>query len=305
LDFITYRIDDANPVDRELLMTVLDSLRLATSQSQSKIALKSRLKQLVNLRSVLSDVPILEDMISAALNASLPIGHDGFSRNLLEPCSLAFLTSCAETRSFHFSEAMVEDDQFRSFLIQEAWWPSTVQIISSLLYYLPSSRSIFLRWLDTDNPANRSAYDLAHVLHAFLDASVAHCDELTDQVGECLVPQCSHLFANVVDQENSTKFRILCSSCIVSMLTLMPSKKPEFLSLLESKIQLLPADSLTSQLLVIGNRLHSTIQPNDLISSLVNHGLQWAVRHLSGDDHDLDDAQNIFRELSASISHTG
>ena len=300
--FIGERINVSNPVIVEFLTMIINALRLSTSSGpRHEAALQTRLKGLITVRSLLKQDPALENMIAAAVNANLPFGHTGLSFDSLEYGRLISLSLRADTCWSHRLAATVDDDQMHSFLSQESWSPSSVQIISGMLYRQPFSRSTFCRWLSTENCTNRSTSDLARIVHAFLDLSRVKGDEVTDLDGQNWMVLFSRLLASTVDPANGEDLRALCASCICLMVTLMQSKRSEFLTTLESNVRQLPVGILTPQILTVANRLHPLLQTGEFVPNLMNRGLQWAVRYLSCGDVSTEDAQTIFEELSMSF----
>jgi nucleolar pre-ribosomal-associated protein 1 len=304
MDFISNQADAAKSLAVDLLVAILHSMQLSNSlESQSAGALQMRLNKLMALRPLLKNDLNLEHAIAVAVNSSLPIGHNGLASSAMQSRPLASLISQAKLRWCHHTDAAINEN-YTSFLTQENWSDSTIQIISGLLYRSSFSGGAFCQWLGTENCASRATYDLARVLQTFLDTSYVRGYVVSDEEGESLVAQIPKLLAVVADPESTSDLRNICASCIILAVSLMPSQQFELLALLASRVQLLPINSFTTELLLIGNRLHSVAGANDLISNLANHGLQWTVPYLSDDSEGTYDTQSAFKELGRSLSPT-
>jgi hypothetical protein len=283
----------------DFLVTILHSLRLLiTSEPRVGHALRLRVDMLINLRSLIDDSQALEDLICMAVTARLPRGHDGLPPNLVDPTRLSVLITHTDTQRRDPIATTISEDQFYSFLVQESWSDSCVKIICGFLYLLPSCRTAVLRWLTTDDCTKRSPSSLSRVLLAFLDSS--RFESGTVDLGiEFITTQVARLFACAGDPSIPEEQRIECTSCIILLIILSPSRRVELLALLESKIQCFPAGNLTLQIFWIGARLRSILPCNAFISVIVNHGLEWSVRHLSGNR---GDDREIFKMLGVFSS---
>jgi nucleolar pre-ribosomal-associated protein 1 len=287
-----------------VLRTVLSALRRSTAtESASESALHGRLQQLLVLRRSLTD-SILEDMIAIALDASLPLCHEGHPF-LLEDTrdhDLASIIRRSDARWYRRSDRPAVELDLQSFIAHDSWTKSTAKILSAQLYRRSYPGEVFSRWLGTDYLSRCSTHNFALVMHAFLDSSYVHGEEISDADGKAWILHFSHLLTVVVNNRHSQELRLVSGSCISLIFALVPSKLVQNLALFLTEVQSRPIESLTAEVLAVGNRLHAKA-PTDarnLVNTLVDHGLKWAVQCFAG-DHDQADYVTTVEELSTFL----
>lgn len=266
--------------------------------------LRLRLNQLLALRSILADSSVLEDLIGVAVDACLPVAHNGRTLVVVETPEniLSSLISRGSLRWSHHTERLTSELNSSSFLVQESWSLSTLKIISGLLYKGMLSRDAFHAWLETDYCARRSTHDLAVVFHAFFDTIATEGQYSNDSNDSLWVPQISRLSKTVANPQESRTLREICSSCLHLMISTL--RHSRVLTILRTEVESLPEAVITSELLSIGNavRASGTQVAIDLVDALVEQGLHWAVRHFGSDDGSDVNVKKILREMSTSDS---
>jgi hypothetical protein len=288
----------------ELLTCILHALRgrLASSGSQLEVNAKIRLRQLVSLRSAVGYQPVIDETIAVAVTANVPIGLGDQPSDCLESHNLASLISHAGTRWRRRNEAKFDELPLPTFMGPQSWTISTVRIISVLFYQQSFPRDIFLQHLPS---AKHSLSYLASVLHAFLDFSVTRGTITTDSEAEALALHFPRLLAAIFEPASTYELRSLCTSCVVLMVKLVPSKQHYFLGLIGSQIQSLSVVVLNPQIIGMANYLRAILKEKftEFTDLLVEHGLQWVIRYFADADQDIKEAKRILMELSTILGN--
>lgn len=267
-------------VPEELLLATLVALReVATSDEAVKSALRKRLQTLVSLLPVQAHSAVVEDLISIALEASLPVGLEGQLPSADD--SIISLIDQSSGRRLDRKGSLPAELRADPFLFQQRWTTSTVTIICGLLYRRLYTEDGFSKWLTSDRSTGRPTPLLAAVMHAYLDSAHAHADTLSGADWE---PFFSRFIEVVMNDRQPEKLRSLCASCIVILLKLVPEHTQFIVSLAEA-VKALPKNILTDGILNVGIQLrrgHRKDAYSGPLSALMDHGLQWVVRMLAG-----------------------
>ncbi|KAG5640903.1 hypothetical protein DXG03_006683 [Asterophora parasitica] len=267
------------PPTLEILVDILVALRaLLASQADAESELIQRLPQLMALRSLLAESDVLDELVAVAIESSIPAYCDGAAcGEALEETSLAEILKRSDLRWSRQSDLRLVDLPARSFLIQQSWSPSTVTIISGLIYRNAFSQDDFASWLATDHCTHTSPEHFVTVVHAFLDTAFCRGVALPS---DAWLPQFNRLTKSLLDEGLSEHTRTTGVTCALLMARLFPSRSSEFLADVVRAIQSLPVMKVNLYLLSLGRQLHA-IHPavaKPLVTELVDHGVQWAVR---------------------------
>ena len=298
LDILGSGTEMTNSSTLDLLEAVLAALQ--STDSDAQVALMGRLPQLLALRPFLRDSDALEEVIAAAVEASLPAycnGQPPHREKFAEP-AIAPLIKQSEVRWSRHLEPLSRDLPIQSFLTQQKWSTSTSKIISGLIYRQALSPDVFFSWLSTDHCAGRETQHFTSVLQAFLETHSSDTSTLPNPESDVWKHHFSRLATTVADESLSQELRMTCGSCVYLLLKLFPARTEEFAADVLNRLHKLPVTSLTAEILAVGRRLHGTSPSSGklLITGLVDHGIQWAVRCFAEDPNSSCDA--IIEELS-------
>ncbi|RDB20241.1 Uncharacterized protein C14G10.02 [Hypsizygus marmoreus] len=302
LDTIVTRTEMPDSSSRDILSALLEALRkLTTSEFEAELSLKDRLPQLLTLRPIMSESLVLEDLIAIAIEASLPAFCDGRRTcgAAFEETSLVSVVERAETRWSRQMDPSSTNLPVDSFLNQDSWTTSTVKILAGLIYQRSLSKKTFFSWLATGNSTGRSAKHLIPVMHAFLDICSSQDDAESLMDNDLWTSQLSRLLEAVLDTELPQDDRFMGGRCIYLILRLGPSCIPSFVKKSLRAIEHLPVTRLTHELLVIGRDLHGFApeEAKPLLTALVDHGIQWAVRLFADDNTSFDNTVDMLTSL--------
>ncbi|KII96154.1 hypothetical protein PLICRDRAFT_151289 [Plicaturopsis crispa FD-325 SS-3] len=289
----------------DVLGAILDaaakSLHKADIATAPESALRSRLTRLLALRRVLPNSLVLENLIATALDAHLPAYPDGQSLlvNNLEPLQLYKISLRSEDRWSRQSHSTPEHLTIRAFLDQSSWSDSTARIISSMLYRQHFPADIFLEWLGTNECFALTTRHLATTLLAFFDSNESLGD-LRSEDCQCMNAHISRLVATIADSPSPRDLRVVCKDCVLSISQAIPSFRGQVAAHVKSAIDALPVETITLELVSLGRRLHTTIPLGIEVILVLNQGLQWAVRYLSGAHEDVE-KQSVLEELTSLV----
>ncbi|KAF9460940.1 ribosome 60S biogenesis N-terminal-domain-containing protein [Collybia nuda] len=271
-----------------VLETVLQSLRSsAEADLSAKLALnfKSRLPQLLSLRKAAPSLGVLEEIIAVAIVSSLPAYCDRseLTGKVFEETAMNPIILRSRIRWSQHLDHLSNDLPLQSFLDQAIWTPSTIEILSSLLYRRWISKDRFLSWLETDSPKRHSADQLIPVLHAFLDASSCEGSQIDEPNVDAWLSLVTRLLDVTITEDLPSTLRSTSRTCIALIASIAPLCLPRILASIIQTIDALPVASLTMNLLKLGRQLHLafSVDTTPLVTALVNHGMQWAVRHFA------------------------
>ncbi|KAF4602702.1 hypothetical protein EYR40_005919 [Pleurotus pulmonarius] len=283
---------------RELLVSIKRSIRSDDSSFEWK--LRSRLPQLLALRPVLSGFYVLEDIVATALESSLPIGHDAHDARHQHiesgsPNSIHTLLGRAETHWAHRLDAPPSELDLKSFLYQTSWSPSTVRIISALLYRHTSPYNTFWKWVGTDNCAHRSTHDFAIVLHAILDAHNSRGTPIPKLEGDGWLPHFTRLLKATVEPRHPREMRARCGWCMSSLLLSVPAEATQFTHCIVSEMSNLPGSTLPAEILTAVARILPFGEHQTVVASIVTNTLQGLVSFLGEEDHHSEGDETMIR----------
>jgi nucleolar pre-ribosomal-associated protein 1 len=291
LDTLGTAIEMTDSSTLNLLDAVLVALQSAiASDTESEVALVGRLPQLLKLRPLLCDSDTLEEMIAAAVEVCIPAHCDEQPLRTETPdeVDIVSLLKRSEVRWSRHLEPLPTNLPIHSFLMQERWSISTTKIISGLIYRRLLSPDIFFPWLSTEHCATREVQHFVPILQTFLDVCASEDRTLPAPGNDVWNSHLARLVQTVVDESLSPDLRATACSCVSHLLKLNPNRIAESVAVMVDHIQALPVTSLTAETLVAGRRFHemSSAHSEPLLTTLVDHGIQWAVRYFSDDDPD-------------------
>jgi nucleolar pre-ribosomal-associated protein 1 len=109
------------------------------------------------------------------------------------------------------------------------------------------------------------------------------------------------LFDRMLPQNRRPEgLRQLCIRCICVLIKADAARKQHLASLLQKNMQRLAVDQFALESLCIASRLQSFSPLADVVTELTERGLQWAVRHFSGNEGEDEEDRLILAQLSAS-----
>ncbi|KAH7927036.1 hypothetical protein BV22DRAFT_1103957 [Leucogyrophana mollusca] len=287
LDFISAR-DKAEITP--LILGVLETYTLVD------LPLRSRTAQLLALRSLLPDSTLLEDMIATAVSSFLPPCHDGCPLPLdsSSTANLASLTASLSSQRRSPLSALSPGDVVQ-LLYQKSWAASTAQIVSALLYSnaLPSQE--YARWLNSVTCTNIMIEYLAPTLHAFLDSSDI---EDLEAIGDTVM---FGLFDRLLPRaRRSDDVRRLCHGIIISLITRDVRRRTAFVASIQRNLDSSAAEYHAADYMAFAARLRVVDGLGNLVTNLIDRGLQWTVRNLPTQD---EAAGEVLRKLTLLVKH--
>ncbi|KAJ6613338.1 ribosome 60S biogenesis N-terminal-domain-containing protein [Mycena sp. CBHHK59/15] len=273
-----------NSSNSDLLEMIIAALATAV-KADSIVDLHPRLYQLIALRSLLPKSLILERMIALVINACLPVALAGRTSEFAEETPSPILMQCNTAWSLRLHR-LPESLDLQNFLFQEQpWSASTVTIVLAILYQSGCPPETFSPWLTTDFAARRSVSHLSQVLRAYLDVLDPQSGVVLD--ADDLIPHLSRFLVSVTDESAPTAIRIDCAACIRLAVAHIPRTLSGLLAAMVDRIGNLRDTSLTVELLTVGisfSRSSDAARP--MITSLVDHALQWCIRAFGTPDID-------------------
>ena len=274
----------------ELIKTVLEAFQSRTLfESESDSTLKERLPQLLSLRSVLPDFLLLEDLIAAAIEASLPIGLDGsplLTATSTSEVDFRTIINRSNSRWSHRTHSLGAELDIRQFLIQGRFSDSTVRIISALVYRQCFSTEIIVEWLGAESCSQRQINHLLRIFHAILDSSLPQVTLLIKS--NVWLPYISRIVSALADQNSSVVLRTLSQSCIINILSNAGKGLPAVMSVFTEEVDALTEKTVSFELISLGVALTSRLgkDANSVTSILVDRGIQCMIDQyqLAGDN---------------------
>ena len=243
-------------------------------------------------------------MVATAIEATIPIGLDGsFVRSgddaEVDVVSVLKRTKMRWTRR---SVPLPGDFQIQPFLTQETWTEATVKIVRGWLYKRPSASNLgaFESWLGSQECLGRSNEQITPVIHAWLDTTRSRGGHLSGFNGEVSTRIFARLVGVVLDEEASPLLRAQAEIAACQLISLTPSEHSEaLLGRLTTTLELKPSTAETPQLLNLVAGIHKIAgqDAKALVSSVVDRGMQWAIRQFSEEEED-HSATRIVEELS-------
>ncbi|KAI0301899.1 transcriptional repressor TCF25-domain-containing protein [Multifurca ochricompacta] len=243
---------------------------------------RSRLPQLVSLYSAQPDWPLLEGLITRAVDSALTawidgVPHDASVSSALEPL---VLKSCSR-----WSKRLeLRDEGFDSsvFFERPEWTLHTVTTIKSLIYASSVARNVSLAFLESRECLNQQALHLAPLIWSRLDAEDSHVIGSSGTWRRHF----NNLTTNMIDARIHWNHRVTCRRAIQAMLEKLSSLRLELLSDLLATVTGIPADTLTAETLQLGKHLMDMLpqEGNAFASALLEHALRWILRSLAAPD---------------------
>lgn len=288
VDLIQANLGRQSAVACNILEDILGTLQHRTPKGsvQKVSALK-----LLELQGVLPGSTLLEDMLSATLISQLPLGFDGQIAFAKGQTLSAVLSKPGPS---HMSDIRsLPSDLISRFLEKESWTDSAASTIVILLYSNPASLPAYTTWLNSKKWTRFGIHALASTLVAFLDCtsltggdlSQVHDDILHGLMGRLLLGERAGVARNL--------------ECIRQILELSGTRRARLVSALQERIQDIPIMDFAFETAFLARKLLGISGCGDLTTSIVDRVLQWAVRHLSTDPADSEDATTSLGHLSA------
>lgn len=274
----------------EVIKTVLEVLKSRTSsESGSESTVKQRLPQLLSLRSILLDFPLLEDLIAVAIEASLPVGLDGSPLFTATSDEGDFVTIMghANVRWSNRTHFLATGLDIRQFLNQDKFSDSTVRIISALVYRQCFSIENIVEWLGSKSCSRQQIDHLLPIFHALLDSSLS---QMTSFITSSIwLPYIPPMISTVADQNISIVLQKLGQSCINNILSNAGNDLPAFLVVCTEQVKVLTEKTVSLELISLGVALASRLgqDVNAITSVLVDRGIQWMIdQYQLDEDHE-------------------
>ncbi|KAL0948883.1 hypothetical protein HGRIS_008999 [Hohenbuehelia grisea] len=318
-DSYSDNISDSPTADvAEVLRLSLDALQhIVAINATAEEGLQARLDQLVSIRPLLPGSYVLEGLIASAIEARLPLGHDGHdarhqfgsaaANELQDNCNLASLVQRSTARWARRLDRSVVDLDLRKLLFQTSWSGATVRMICGLLYSQPFSEHGVLGWIQSDNCAHRSTHDFAIILHAFLDVTLVRNGNVVRlDHGDAFLPHFERLFAAVIDSRRPAEMQAVCGWCASQLLVCLRDQYPKLVEEMSRQLDKLHYEYISPELLKVALRLleHPEGESKDVVDLVVSHALQWAVRYLGETEHRGGD-EIVFRHLASLVTKVG
>ncbi|KAH9963282.1 ribosome 60S biogenesis N-terminal-domain-containing protein [Russula dissimulans] len=256
--------------------------RHVNSTTDDVPGLRSRLPQLASLYSVQPNWTLLECLIARAVESAFTAWIDGVPSGGSNSSTLdtLVLTSCSRwSKRFEF---ISEGLDVSSFLNRPEWTPHTVSIIRSLIYASETARQAIRTFLESGVSLSQPGLYLVPVVWSWLDAN----DVPNIGSSETWRKHFNKLTASIIDVHASRNHRLTCRRAIQAMVQRLPSLRPELCSCLLACVKGMSADTLTAEVLRLGQSLIETLpQESDVFaSSLLEHALAWVSRSFAGPD---------------------
>ncbi|KAJ3506576.1 hypothetical protein NLJ89_g6794 [Agrocybe chaxingu] len=286
----------------ELANVILEALSsMAAFELEAESALVHRLPHLLSLRPLLPDSPLLDDLIATSLEATLPIGLDGFSPPNASS-DLVVMVKRSQTRWAHRSRAAKVDLDIRQFLTQTTFSEATVRIISALLYCRPVSREIFAQWAASEDCLRRDINLLLPIIHAFLDSAPTG-QTVKYEIWAPLLPR---ILDVLVDKGGLSALKNKAKQCLSDIL--MTASEPEaekILSALVAEFKEFSKADVSAEVLSTGVWLadHYGSKAKALLTIIVDNGMQWAIDRLA-DEKEIEGSTCVAQWLTLLVKKT-
>ena len=284
------------------ILQAIHSISQSESASHSEGFLTQRLPQLLSLRSILPDSETLESMVATAIEATIPIGLDGsFVRSGDAEVDVVSVLKRSKMRWTRRSVPLPGDFQIQPFLTQETWTEATVKIVRGWLYKRASAsdRGAFESWLGSQACLGRSNEQLVPVVHAWLDTTRSRGGDLSGFDGEVSKRIFARLVDVVLDEEASSLLRAQAEIATCQLISLTPEQSEAMFGRLATMLELKPLTAVTPELLSLVTGIHKIAgqDAKAVVSSVVDRGIQWAIRQFSEEEED-EGAARVIEELS-------
>ncbi|KJA21610.1 hypothetical protein HYPSUDRAFT_87850 [Hypholoma sublateritium FD-334 SS-4] len=296
----------------EPINVVLEALSAMTSfEWQAEVALIKRLPQLLSLKSILPDSPLLEQIIAIAVEAALPIGLDGCLFSLAYSSSSDSVTVVrrAESRWSQRGNGAKANIDIHPFLNQGTFSDFTAKIISCLVYQQPSSRLALMEWLKSDQSSQHEPRHLVPILNAFFDASSQDGTAIASVPSKTWLPFMAKIVQTIADIDVPTDIRIRAQHCLLNVLSATTGDASKLLDAVAKEMKH-ASRSLSHELITAATTLAVKFgsKAESIVSSIIDNGLQWcidqfAVEQDTGYEILIRDLTLLIKASSISKSH--
>lgn len=265
----------------EPINVVLEALSATTSfEWQAEGALIHRLPQLLSLKSILPDSPLLEQIIAIAVEATLPIGLDGCPSSLASSSSSDLITVIkrAESRWSQRSNGAKANIDSHPFLSQETFSDSTAKIISCLVYQQPSSRLAVMEWLKSGRSSQHEPRHLVPILNAFFDSSSQDTTAVASVPSKTWLPFMWKIVQTIANIDIPTDIRTRAQYCLMNVLSATTGDASKLLDSVAKEMKH-ASRSLSHELITTATALAVKFgsKAESIVSSVIDNGLQWCI----------------------------
>jgi len=290
VDLIQANFGQQSRMACDILENILGTLHYRTPRGPIP---KIPAPKLLELRAILPESTLLEDMLSATLASQLPLGFDGhiaFAEG--QPLSTVF----SGTKPTHMGDLRsLPSDLISQLLEKETWTESTRSTIVDLLYSNPTSVQACANWLNSKRGTRFDIHTFASVLAAFLDCTALTSGDLSLVNDDVLHGLLNQLFLGERRHGSRSTQHL---ECILRILEFSGTRRARLVSALEERIQRIPIMDFAFEATFLARKLLRISGCGALTTSIVDRALQWAVRHLSGDAPDSEDSNIALENLS-------
>ncbi|KAI0269360.1 ribosome 60S biogenesis N-terminal-domain-containing protein [Gloeopeniophorella convolvens] len=286
LSILDHALQDSSATEngagvKDVIQSTFSAIERYIATNGEVPGLRQRLPQLVTLYSAQPDWALLETLIAKEIESALPSCIDGLNVGI--PSDLAALVSVSSSRWSKRSVLHLEGLDVSVFLQRPTWTSQTVSIIKTLVYSSQTARQTFRIFLESKAAQIQPATHLAPAIWSWLDA------DPTDDLGTGNVwkKHFNKLATGIVDTKAPMHHRFTCSRTMQELLRKLPSLHLELASDMQDVIKALPADTLTVEVLQLGEHVIRTLpqaDSDDLSSTLLDHGIRWASRAFADAD---------------------
>ncbi|KAG8218153.1 ribosome 60S biogenesis N-terminal-domain-containing protein [Butyriboletus roseoflavus] len=283
---------DESAIACDILEGILGTLQRRTPQGSIP---KIPVQKLLELQVVLPGSALVEDMLSVALVSQLPAGLDG---QIAFATGQPLSTVLSRTNPSHTSYLRsLPFDLTPQLLEKETWTDSTASIVVALLYLNPTCVQTCVAWLNTKRWTRFGMHMLAPVLAALLDCTALTSGDLSQVNDDVLDRLLNQLFPGERRHGSSLTWNF---ECIHKILELSGTRSTRLVSALQERIQGIPIMDFAFETTLLARKLLGVSGCGALMTNIVDHALQWAVRHLSGDAADSEDSSMTLENLSGT-----
>lgn len=244
--------------------------------------LNQHLGAFLALRKRLVACDILDKVISCSVSSGIPFGCDGI-RAVTEGSSLCSVVAAADTRWTCRLMPLPNDASLDTLIDEDDWNMYTSLSVASFIYRSPVARRHFWSWLTMSDLSKRPPPQrLVLPIHAFFDTIFD--GELLDIRNN---PVLNMLFISLTEDLFSGGLKgndgHLYATCLLKMVKGCRLQMSDFIEVLSRGVSALSSNTLHVESLCM---VHPLVEicaegADAFVGAVVNHALQWAVRHLS------------------------
>ncbi|KDR74243.1 hypothetical protein GALMADRAFT_250000 [Galerina marginata CBS 339.88] len=285
-DLLDFLQKYAHNVTHSLVLQPLDAVlealcTITSSDWQAEFNLLERLPQLLSLRPIMPDSPLLDQVIAIAIEASLPMGLDG-CLPLTSSSSTDMVTVLrrSEARWAQRRRPVKVELDILSFLTQPTFSASIIKITCGLIYRQLYDPETFIQWLRSPNCCQRSAEELLPIVHAFLDSSdLSVNSSLEPDTWLHILPK---IVMTITNQITPTVLRRQAHLCLTAILSTSGPNFDAILDVLVKELEHWPAEESSPALVFAGAdiaRIFGT-KANPLLSIVLDKGMQLYINQI-------------------------